>query len=79
MIEFKMVENQGVLKTQGSSEMILSELLSVNLSVIKSMTNTKSEFDDLKDSFVMLLVDEDVVNNYYENCYDNEIEKRENE
>jgi hypothetical protein len=63
-----------VLKTKGEAEVILNELLSINLSVMKSLTNSKEHFNDLKDQFVMLMVDDDITNAYYENSYDRELD-----
>jgi len=74
MIEFLMKGNQGVIRTEGEIETILNELLSVNLSVMKNLTESKEHFDNLKDQFVMLMVDDDITNAYYENSYDKEIE-----
>jgi hypothetical protein len=74
MIEFLMQGNDGVLKTKGEAEVILNELLSINLSVMKSLTNSKEHFNDLKDQFVMLMVDDDITNAYYENSYDRELD-----
>ena len=74
MIEFKMVDNNGVLRVDGEPEIILNELLSINLSVLKEITQSKEHFDNLKDQFVMLLVDDDITNAYYDNSYSKEME-----
>lgn len=77
MIEFRMNGDKGILRTEGKTEEVLNELLSINLSVIKSVTESKEHFDNLKDQFVMLLVDDKITNAYYENSYDKEIGKEE--
>ena len=74
MIEFKMIDNNGVLRVDGEPEIILNELLSINLSVLKEITQSKEHFDNLKDQFIMLLVDDDITNAYYDNSYSKEME-----
>lgn len=67
MIQVKDYEDGISLSIKGKVDNLMNELLTINLSCLKQMSETKSQYDNLKDSLVMLLTNDEVTNNFYEN------------